>query len=144
MAFSSPRITPYLLYEDLGGALAWLAKAFGMRERSRRAGPDNKPVHAEMSLGDDGLILMGWPGPQYRNPKRLGQSTQSLYVRVDDVDNLFQRAVDAGAVVLEKPADQAYGDRRCGIEDPEGHQWYFAQTINTSGKSSRQSSSGRE
>ncbi|MEJ1964609.1 MAG: VOC family protein [Gammaproteobacteria bacterium] len=133
MAHSMPRITPYLLYEDLPAALEWLSKAFGLRERTRQTAPDGRPVHAEMSLADDGLVLMGWPGPQYRNPKRLGQATQSLYVRVDDVDVLFQRAVELGAVVLEKPADQAYGDRRCGLEDPEGHRWYFAQTLARTG-----------
>jgi hypothetical protein len=41
----------------------------------------------------------------------------------------FERAVYAGAVVLEKPTDQPYGDRRYGVEDPEGHRWYFAQAI---------------
>jgi PhnB protein len=133
MADLTPRITPYLLYEDLGGALEWLARAFGLRERLRQAGPDGKPSHAEMTLGDDGVILMGGPPPPYRNPKRLGGVTQNLYVRVDDVDSLFRRAVEAGAVVLEKPADQPYGDRRCGVEDPEGHRWYFAQTITPAG-----------
>jgi PhnB protein len=129
MAFSSPRVTPYLLYEDLEGAIQWLTKAFGMQERLRHGPPGGKPSHAEMSVGDDGIILMGCPGPQYRNPKHLGGVTQNLYVRVDNVDALFQSAVEAGARVVEQPADQPYGDRRCGVEDPEGHLWYFAQTL---------------
>jgi uncharacterized glyoxalase superfamily protein PhnB len=129
MAYSTPRITPYLLYEDLPAALDWLTKAFGWRERLRHAGPDGKPRHAELALGDDGIIMLGQPGPQYRNPKRLGSVTQHIYVRVDDVDTLFERAVQAGAVVLQQPEDQPYGDRRCGLEDPEGHTWYFAHSI---------------
>ena len=126
-----PIVTPYLLYEDLEGALLWLAKAFGFRERSRQAGGDGKVRHAEMQLGGDAVILMGWPGPQYRNPKHVGHRTQYLYVRVEDLDGLFERAVQAGAAALEKPADQPYGERRCGVEDPEGHCWYFAQRIAT-------------
>ena len=129
MAFASPRITPYLLYEDLDGALQWLTKAFGMHEILRHGPPGGKPTHAEMSLADDGMLLLGSPGPQYKNPKHLGGSTQSLYVRVENVDAMFERAVSAGAVVLEQPADQPYGDRRCGLEDPEGHRWYFAQAL---------------
>ena len=129
MPFPMPRVTPYLLYEDLPGALDWLAKAFGLREQGRQAGPDGKPTHAEMTLGDDGLILMGCPESQYRNPKHLGQATQNLYIRVDDIDSHFERAVQAGAVVLERPTDQPYGDRRYGVEDPEGHRWYFAEPI---------------
>ena len=127
---STPRICPYLLYADLDSALQWLAKAFGLRERSRNAGADGNPVHAEMALEeDDGLILMGCPGPGYQNPKKLGHITQYLYIAVDDVDKHFERAARAGAVVFEKPADQPYGHRRYGAEDPEGHRWYFAQPI---------------
>jgi PhnB protein len=120
-------ITPYLHYADLEGAMRWLEKAFGFHELLRQTGPDGKLRHAEMRLGDSGMIMMGWPGPGYRTPKQLGQVTQNLYVRVDDVDAMFERATAAGAVVLEKPADQVYGERRCGLEDPEGHRWYFAQ-----------------
>ena len=65
------RITPYLLYEDVGGALDWLAKAFGFRERMRLPGPDGKIAHAEVELAD-GVIMMGYPGPTYQNPKRVG------------------------------------------------------------------------
>lgn len=122
-------ITPYLLYEDLGAALDWLARAFGFREILRHAGPDGKPVHAEMQLGEGGRILMGHPGPDYRNPKRLGHRTFNLYVQVEDVDELFERALQAGAEVVERPADQAYGERRCGVDDPEGHRWYFAHPL---------------
>ena len=61
-----PRITPYLFYEDVAGALAWLAKAFGFRERMRMPGPDGKIMHAEMEMAD-GVVMMGYPGPEYRN-----------------------------------------------------------------------------
>jgi PhnB protein len=123
-----PRITPYLLYEDVEAALAWLAKAFGLKERMRMPGPDGKIVHAEMELAD-GLVMMGCPGPDYRNPKRLGQVTQNLYVFVDDVDKHFQHARESGAKILEEPVDQFYGDRRYSAEDPEGHQWFFATHV---------------
>jgi uncharacterized glyoxalase superfamily protein PhnB len=129
MADSTPRLCPYLLYENAAAALDWLTRAFGWRERARQAGADGRVTHAEMTLGgggDDAVILLGCPGPQYRNPKHVGHVTQYLYIRVEDVDRHFERAVKAGAVVLEQPADQPYGDRRCGVEDPEGHRWYFA------------------
>ncbi len=111
-----PRITPYLLYEDVAGALNWLATAFGFRERMRLPGPDGKITHAEMELAD-GVVMMGHPGPDYTNPKRLGHVTQSLYVYVDDVDKHFQHAKGGGC--------QDSG----GAEDPEGHHWYFAQHV---------------
>lgn len=124
-------VTPYLYYRDVAAALDWLAKAFGWREKIRVAGADGRPFHAEMAVGPEGVILMGCPGPQYRNPKQLGHVTQSLYVRIDNVDALFARAIEEGAVAIEQPADQEYGDRRCALEDCEGHHWYFAQPIAT-------------
>jgi PhnB protein len=123
-----PRITPYLLYEDVAGALDWLTRAFGFRERMRIPGPDGKVGHAEMELAD-GIIMMGCPGPQYQNPKRVGHVTQNLYVYVDDVDKHFEKAKKEGATILEEPKDQFYGDRRYGAVDLEGHHWYFAQHV---------------
>ena len=123
-----PRISAYLLYEDVAGALDWLAKAFGFRERMRMPGSDGKIMHAEMELAD-GVIMMGNPGADYRNPKQLGHVTQYLYVYVDDVDAHYEHARQAGATILAEPEDQFYGDRRYGAEDPEGHQWFFAQHL---------------
>ena len=123
-----PRVTPYLYYENVEAALDWLARAFGLSERMRLPGPDGAVSHAEMELAE-GVVMLGRPGPDYRSPKRLGQTTHSLYVYVDDVDKHFAQARQAGAKILEEPKDQFYGDRRYGVEDPEGHHWYFAQHV---------------
>jgi uncharacterized glyoxalase superfamily protein PhnB len=123
-----PRITPYLYYEDVARALDWLARSFGLHERLRMLGPDGGIVHAEMECAD-GVVMMGRPGADYRNPNRLGQVTQSLYVYVDDVDKHYRHAVESGARILEEPRDQFYGDRRYAAADPEGHHWFFAQHV---------------
>jgi uncharacterized glyoxalase superfamily protein PhnB len=91
-------------------------------------GSDGKLNHAAMRFGD-ATIMTGAPGAKYKNPRRLGQTTQSLYVTVDNVDKHFARAKEADCKVLEEPTDTEYGHRRYGIEDPEGHQWYFAQAL---------------
>jgi len=125
-----PRVTPYLLYGDVEAALAFLAKAFGIEEYGERfTGEDGRVNHAAVKIGKDGVIMMGCPGPEYKNPKALGNSTQSLYIYVEDVDAHFERAKRAGAKILNEPSDQFYGDRRYGAEDPEGHQWYFATHV---------------
>ena len=122
-------ITPYLYYEDVDRALTFLAKAFGLRAVGvKMRGPDGTIHHATMKLGS-ALVMMGRPPAGYRNPKRLGQTTQSLYIDVTGVDRHFERAKKAGASVLEAPRDTPYGHRRYGVTDPEGHAWYFAQPI---------------
>lgn len=87
-----------------------------------------KLTHAEIELGD-GVVMMGHPGPDYKNPKHLGAATQLVYVYVEDVDAHFQKAKAAGAKILEEPEDQFYGGRRYSAEDPEGHVWNFAQRV---------------
>ncbi len=123
-----PRVTPYLYYEDVEAALDFLARAFALRERMRMPGPDGKVTHAEVEIAD-GVIMMGCPGPEYRSPKKLGQTTQNVYVYVDDVDKHFARAREAGAEITAEPEDQFYGDRRYGAKDPEGHEWFFATHV---------------
>ena len=53
----------------------------------------------------------------------LGRTT--VYVVVDEVDPLFERARDAGAEVVLEPTDQDYGSRDFTVRDPEGNLWSF-------------------
>lgn len=124
----TPRITPYLYYRDVASALDWLASTFGFTERMRMPGPGGAIMHAELELAD-GVVMLGCPSEDYRNPGQLGTATQSLYVYVDDVDKHYEHAREAGAKILDPPEDQFYGDRRYGVEDPEGHVWYFATHV---------------
>ncbi len=121
-------ITPYLLYEDVEAALDFLARAFGFQETLRYSGDTGYINHAEMAYGD-GSIMLGDPGDDYRNPKRLGTASVQIYVDVADIEATYERAKAAGAEIIEEPADQDYGMRRFGAKDPEGHSWWFAQQI---------------
>jgi uncharacterized glyoxalase superfamily protein PhnB len=124
-------ITPYLYYEDLAAALGWLAKAFGFRQIGRvMKGRDGKAMHAAMKCGD-GIVMMGRPDAslRYRNPKRVGHTTQSLVIDVGDVEKHFARAKRSGAEILEGPNDTEYGHRRYRAADPEGHEWCFTQQL---------------
>src|SRR5918999_786086 len=58
----TPRITPYLLYEDCATAIDWLSEAFGFREILRFTDENGIVTHAELRL-DDGLVFIGHPGP---------------------------------------------------------------------------------
>jgi uncharacterized glyoxalase superfamily protein PhnB len=122
-------ITPYLLYEDAGAALEWLAAGFGFRETNRIELEDGSVNHAEMDVGDGSIFYLGHPpGENYRNPGHVGV-TSLVYVYVEDVDAHHARATREGAKIIEEPGDQDYGDRRYGAEDPEGHQWFFATPL---------------
>ena len=133
-----PRIVPMISYEDGVGALSWLSRAFGFRERNRMVEPDGRLSHGEMELGE-GLIMLATPTPDYQGPKRHRESCTAarkwstvpwvidgLLVHVDDVDRHFANAKAAGATILSEPQDQPYG-RLYRAEDFEGHRWMFLQ-----------------
>ena len=126
----TPSVMPYLHYEDAAAALEFLTGALGFRERFRMDGENGQIAHAEVETGDKGVVMIGQPGDGYKNPKNLGaKSTHSIYVYVDDVDEHFARAKDAGGTILREPEDQFYGDRNYCVADPEGHEWYFATHV---------------
>jgi uncharacterized glyoxalase superfamily protein PhnB len=123
-------VTPYLLYEDCEAALDFLSRAFGFEEVLRYTGEAGYVNHAEMKIGSEGRIFMGDPGDHYKSPKRLGQETCGIYIQIDGgVDDLCERAREAGAQINEEPTDQEYGERRFTAEDLEGQVWFFGQEI---------------
>jgi PhnB protein len=123
-----PSVMPYLLYEDSDAALGFLVDAFGFTEKLRLTDDGGRVNHAEVQM-NDGVIMLGTPPGDYKNPAKLGGTTQSVYVYVDDVDAHYQRAKQAGAKIVREPEDQFYGDRNYGVEDPEGHEWYFGTHV---------------
>jgi uncharacterized glyoxalase superfamily protein PhnB len=125
--FRFPTLCPYIFYEDTGAAMEFLERAFGFRERLVTKDDDGSYRHVEMER-DGAVVMMGSP-PGYKSPKNLGQVTVGMYVHVNDVDSLYEKAKAAGAEVEGQPADQAYGVRSFGAFDPEGHQWWFAQPL---------------
>ena len=120
-----PRVTPYLLYHDCDAAVEFLTSALGFTERVKMPGQGGKIMHAELEL-EGGVIMLGNPGDDFKNPNELGGRTQLTYLYVDDVDAHYERAKAAGADIQREPEDQFYGDRTYGVHDPEGHSWSFA------------------
>jgi uncharacterized glyoxalase superfamily protein PhnB len=70
-----PTVTPYLLYEDVPAAIEWLGRAFGFEERLRFAAEGGTVNHAEMRVGRDGIVMLGHPGPDYKDPRHVGGGT---------------------------------------------------------------------
>ena len=124
-----PQIQPYLLYEDVAGAIEWLTAAFGFQEQLRYEEEDGTVSHAELRLPGGGVVFLGDPGNGYRNPKSLGTRTSQVHAYVDDVGAHYERARTAGAEIRQELADMPYGDRRYDAYDPEGQLWSFAQRV---------------
>ena len=119
--------TPYLIVDDAARALEFYRKAFGAKERMRFAAPGGKIGHAEITIGNSAIMLADeHPEMGYRGPQAIGGTPVSIHLYVENVDEVFPRAVAAGATALRPVADQFYGDRSGTLRDPFGHVWHVA------------------
>jgi PhnB protein len=120
-------VTPYLIVQGAAGAIDFYKQVLGATELFRLAGPDGRLGHAELKIGDSHVMLADeFPEMGAVSPRTIGGSPVRLLVYVDDVDAIVSRAVAAGAKLVRPVADQFYGDRAGGIEDPFGHLWHIA------------------
>jgi uncharacterized glyoxalase superfamily protein PhnB len=84
-------------------------------------------MHAEMRIGNS-TVMLSDENPQFDmlSPETLGGCATSLHLYVEDVDTIFNAAVEAGCEVIVPVMDAFWGDRYCKIKDPFGHQWGIA------------------
>lgn len=116
-------VTPYLIVPNVPKLLEFLTQAFDARERYRKLRPDGSVMHAEAAIGDS-IIMMGEPN------ERVGPMPASIFLRVDDCDAAYNKALQAGATSISQPTDfpQA-AERYGGLLDPCGNRWWPASPI---------------
>lgn len=126
------RVTPTLVVDGAAKAIEYYAEVFGAAERMRFPGPGGTIAHAEIEIGDsvvmveDASPVMGTKAPP---PGGLDGSPTLLFIYVEDVDAVIDRAVKLGATLRRPPQDQFYGDRDGFIVDPFGHGWTVATHV---------------
>ncbi|MBK7642347.1 MAG: VOC family protein [Planctomycetes bacterium] len=120
-------VTPHIIVKDIKNAVAFYQKAFGAEACHIFPGPDGKPMHGDIKIGN-AHVMLSPENPQWqaRGPLALGGTPVTLALYVTDVDASFKRAVDAGAKPVMPPADMFWGDRFSVVTDPEGHSWSIA------------------
>lgn len=120
-------ITPALVCKDAVKAISFYKEVFHAKVLVQMDGPGGKIMHAELMIGDSRLML----GDEYPGmtdaPAPNAPNSQSLIVYSENVDELFDRAVKAGAKVQMPLTNQFWGDRYGKIQDPFGHHWGLAQ-----------------
>ncbi|WOO40269.1 VOC family protein [Rubellicoccus peritrichatus] len=118
-----------LNFNSTKDALAFYQNAFGA-EQLACVEVGGKVMHAEILIGDSAVMMsdesieMGAP-----SAATVGASPTMLRIQTDDVDKMFQQAVDAGANALMPPTDMFWGDRISSIADPFGYRWNIVTKI---------------
>ena len=117
-------IYPTYHYRDARSAIDFLERAFGFERKAVHEADDGTIQHAELRFGD-GLIMLGDTRDTEFAKLAPPPGSGSVYIAVDDVDALHDRARAAGADIVYGPKDQDYGSRDFTARDPEGNLWSF-------------------
>jgi PhnB protein len=125
-----PQVVPYLCIDGASTAIEFYRHVFGATERIRMPEPDGRLGHAELEIGTAVIMLSDeFPDLDVLAPRTIGGTAVTMSLYVGDVDDVFTRAIDAGATALRPVKDQFYGDRSGTFEDPFGHRWSIATHI---------------
>jgi uncharacterized glyoxalase superfamily protein PhnB len=117
-----PQVWPTLSANDARTLINFLVDAFGFIEVAVH-GEGDEIAHAELAWPPGGGIMLGSnrPGRAWA----LQPGTFGAYVVTDDPDGLHDRAVKAGATIVQGLTDTDYGSRDFIARDPEGNLWSF-------------------
>jgi uncharacterized glyoxalase superfamily protein PhnB len=143
-ATQRPSLGSAVFYKDAPAAIEWLETAFGFERTMIITDSKGNHAHAELAFGN-GYIMIGTEWADFvASPASLGgKNTQSIHVQLSDgLEAHCERARAAGAIILQEPTDQFYGDRTYRARDPEGHVWSFGQTVRDVSREEAQTASG--
>lgn len=115
-------VTPYLITSDVSGLIEFLHKAFKAEVIIQMNAPDGGIMHAEVEIGDS-KVMMGEADEEYPPMPAM------LYLYVENVDEVYQQTLQAGAESIQPPKDQFHGDRTANVKDPFGNLWGIATHI---------------
>ena len=125
-------VTPYLVVSKAAEMIDFYKKVFGAVETMRLKQPDGRIGHAQLSINAATIMLADeFPEMGFLSPKSLGgaRSPVSIHLYVENADDVYKKALAAGATSLREPADQFYGDRNAQVRDPSGHCWDISMRI---------------
>jgi PhnB protein len=114
-------VCSYLVVPGVAKLIDFTKQAFGATEVYVSRRPDGTVQHAEIKIGDS-IVMMG-EGADGKNFPGM------LHLYMEDVDAVYQRAIQAGAKSLRAVANQPYGDRSGGVEDAFGNQWWISTHV---------------
>ena len=115
-------VTPYLVVADGPAMMEFAKTVFDGEETFRTVGPAGG-LHGEVRIGDTMLMIGGGiPGHEFRSTP----NKHALHVYVKNADETYKKALSAGAISIDEPRDQEYGERSGSVKDPAGNYWYIA------------------
>lgn len=124
-------VTPYLMVTSGLEAIELYKRVFAATEHLKLTTPNGHQVlHAEVKIGDSIVMLADVTSDMEVPTISAAQWPPiSIMLYVDDVDQVYSRAIAAGFTSEMEPTDMFYGDRTSKVRDPYGHRWAISTHI---------------
>lgn len=119
-----PQVWPTLRARDARALIRFLVEAFGFEE-TVVYGDGDMVEHAQLSWPLGGGVMLGTARDRPDDAWPLRPGSFGAYVVTDEPDALRDRAVAAGAELIQDIEDTDYGSRGFSVRDPEGNRWSF-------------------
>lgn len=123
--------TPCLTVDGVDEAVAFYRAAFDAELLTRQtASDDTFAVHATVKIGNSIVALnQEVPAAGILSPRNSGVCGAQIHLYVDDVDAIWNRAVEAGADVRASLYNAYWGDKTGLLADKDGHLWSLASKV---------------
>ena len=115
-------VTPYCTIPDVKQVLEFVERAFDVKIVEAMPDANGNIRHADAVIGNS-HVMFGQSSEQW--PARPG----TLHLYVENCDEWYRRAMEAGGKSLREPTTEFYGDRSAGVVDPQGNQWWMATHV---------------
>jgi PhnB protein len=112
-------VTPYLVIDQAEKLIEFTKKAFDAQLDFITKSEDGKVVHATIQIGNSRIMLCD-------TMEGMPAKPAMLYLYLEDVDDIYQRAIDANGTSIREPRDEFYGDRAAAIRDQWDNTWWIA------------------
>ncbi|MFL9844303.1 VOC family protein [Flavobacterium rhizosphaerae] len=111
-------VMPYIIVDDAVAFFDFTKNVFDAHEQLIVPGEDGRGImHGEIKI-NDAVIMFAQSNEQW------GTKTCGIFIYVEDVDSVYNKAIAHKATPLRKPEKQEYGYSG-GFEDPFGNQWWI-------------------
>lgn len=120
-------VWPTFRYRDAKAAIAFLQEAFGFEVAAEYTSPDDPQHvdHAELVWPEGGGVMLGSVRNDGGVMTKVGIAAGSVYIATEQVEELYHRAIRAGATEVMGLTGQDYGSLDFSVQDPEGVLWNF-------------------
>lgn len=115
-------VAAYLISDGAQKVIDFMTEVLGATTMHRIVGDDGASIrHAILKIGD--TVVMIADGSKDETSPAF---PVWLHVYVPDVDQTYELALKSGAVSVQAPKDECYGDRMGGVKDAAGNTWWIA------------------